>query len=153
MKTLTTLFLLFILTALSSAYDVGVSEDWTGDGYIQTMSQSPVGYDRASGTGEWAYGHQVSPEDLMSLFNFEGRGGSYTIAHTNGNFTQLFQATDLSAFNVSSIVDDNTTSIQASGNGRIKSVVLGIGTKSHPVDLSRTYTSGNINVNSSVSAW
>jgi hypothetical protein len=115
--------------------------DVQGDGYFWTSNDIGNNHDRAGGTGSWMYGNVANSFDMMSLYQFKGAGGFY---RTNklGNVSQNIQASDLSKFNASVSMQNDTVSVKMNGTGRLKMVLLGGNNKNQPVDLSRTYMSG-----------
>jgi hypothetical protein len=133
------LFIIVFITGMAGA--VSSNLDVQGDGYFWTSTDIGNNHDRAGGTGYWMYGNVAGPFDMISLYQFTGSDGFY---RTNkvGNASQSIQASDLSRFNASVDMQNDTISVRMNGTGRLKMVLLGGNEKGHPVDLSRTYMSG-----------
>ena len=133
----------FLLVFVDIVQGVSISNnlDVQGDGYFWTSNDIGNNHDRAGGTGEWMYGNVASSFDMMSLYQFAGAGGFYR-TNKMGNVSQNIQASDLSKFNASVSMQNDSISVKMNGTGRLKMVLLGGDIKNHPVDLSRSYMSG-----------
>lgn len=130
--------------AVSSNFDV------QGDGYFWTSNDIGNNHDRAGGTGNWMYGSSAGPYEMTSLYQFNGSDGFYR-TNTIGNASQSIQASDLSKFNASVSMQNDSISIKMNGTGRLKMIMLG-NDRGHPIDLSRSYMSGNWEVENK-GAW
>jgi hypothetical protein len=129
--------------------------DIEGEGYLWTASDVGINHDRAGGTGIWTYGTMVNDQSLLSLYQFVGMDGFYSVRNS-GNISQNVQAMDLTNFNASVKMNNETVDMQMNGTGRVKMVLSGSSEiKGHPLDLSRTYISGKFAIDNkhNVGAW
>lgn len=145
---------------------VEIKEDFIGAGEFQTFTNYDQAKDRALCKGDMAYGRSLSLSgsncSMFSGFEFDGLG-SYQVASPE-HFLRLFELTNLSAKSVisdqSSVQDTNVgmqpvssessyTLFQASGRGRVRELVLSVGSKGRPMDLTSTYHAGTFRINSS----
>jgi hypothetical protein len=144
---------IFFLISLSLA-SLSHTIDMEGEGYLWTASDVGNNHDRAGGEGQWMYGAMVNDQSLLSLYQFIGSEGFYS-AVNKGNISQNIQATDLSNFNASVKMGNETVDMRINGTGRLKMVIGSSGEKGQPVDLSRTYISGKFAIENkhNVGAW
>ena len=128
--------------------------DAQGEGYLWTGNDVGSNHDRAGGEGTWTYGQMADSQAMVSLYQFAGQDGFYYVAN-KGNISQFAQASDLSRFNATAVMDNETVDLQMNGTGRVKMVLSQANEKGQPHDLSRTYISGTFEIadKHSVGAW
>lgn len=155
-----------LAVAFAAGGTVEIKEDFIGAGEFQTFTNYDQAKDRALCKGDMAYGRSLSFSgsncSMFSGFEFDGLG-SYQVASPE-HFLRLFELTNLSAKSVigdkSSIQDadmgmqpvsseSSYTLFQASGRGKVRELVLSVGSKGRPMDLTSTYHSGAFRINSS----
>jgi len=153
MKPIFFLLLIAMFIPISNA-SLSHTLDMEGDGYFWTASDVGANHDRAGGNGEWTYGAMVNGPSLLSLYQFVGSDGFYSVIN-KGNISQNIQATNLSNFYASVKMSNETVEAQMNGTGRLKMVIGSSNEKGQPRDLSRTYISGKFAIDNkhNVGAW
>ena len=148
------LIIVLMLCLSMASGEISHTFDAQGEGYLWTGSDVGSNHDRAGGSGSWTYGQMADSQMMMSLYQFSGQDGFYRVAN-QGNISQFAQASDLSEFNASVMMDNESVSLEMNGTGRIKMVLSQANLKGQPEDLSRTYISGRFEIadKHNVGAW
>jgi len=152
MRQLILLALAFGLAVLSlaEAGNIMLAEDVVGDGSLWATTDHMGNKDRIGGEGDWAYGHVVGPQGLLSLYSFEGSKGRYQVAHRTGNYSEWVNAAEMTRLDVRADFGLNNSTLDISGAGRYQDAIYSAGWYGRPVDLARKTIVGNFTINRTV---